>query len=105
MTMKKWPTEPPTRAYGPRLLWAWRNMTGTTQGALAELIHTRQPRIAKYERGGVVPSIVMALAIERVTKIPVAAWDASTRITLPGWVKAAKGKPCHACGRPWDMFK
>lgn len=59
---------------GAARLAAWL-ASGHTQAELAERIEASQTAISLWKRGKVKPSREFALAIERVTEIPVEAWS------------------------------
>jgi transcriptional regulator with XRE-family HTH domain len=54
----------------------FREKKGMTQMALAQALGTHPTMLSDFEHGRRVPNLKMAAKIEKVTKIPVAAWVA-----------------------------
>lgn len=55
-------------------LAAWRQRSGLTLTAAAELLNTKWWNLRRYESGERLPSLECAVEIERVVRIPVEAW-------------------------------
>jgi transcriptional regulator with XRE-family HTH domain len=65
--------QPASRAKYPNRLWRYRRRLGLSQQDVADLIGYLTPSdISKFEHGERLPSLVMALKLEIVYRVPVA---------------------------------